>query len=295
MYSDLLFNFTQMIEDEGQDYGAEVLSQVAASKPLFVMDSGIKAHDIWHRADVLRECTELMGDETKKSAVRQMLYFSAGVMPDLESVENRYDYVAELEENITSFKDSDDEFASRLVALGPCGIDHDWESVEYEGRDHDYFDTQTVSDERDLFALELTLGKKLNMPVIVHSRKGFKETSDVLKAVKWNKGVIHGYSYSKSELDFFLDLGWYISFSGAVTYAGKRGAEDMAEIVTYVPKDRILIESDSPYYAPVPLKSSKNTPLNINYIYEYVAAKRGVSTPKLSSAVDENFKKLFLN
>ena len=147
--------------------------------------------------------------------------------------------------------------------------------------------------ERDLFALQLTLAKKLNMPLILHSRKGFKDTSDVLKAVKWNKGVVHGYSYSKAELDFFLDLGWYISFSGSVTYSGKKAALDMAETVAYVPKDRILIETDSPYYAPVPLKNTYNNPNNINYIYEYVASKRGLTASKLSSIVDANCEKLF--
>ena len=294
MYSDFLFNFTQMIQNEGAGYGDEVLAQMAQSKPFFALDSGLKPDDIWHRVDAFRECLDLLEDDDAKKIVRQALYFSAGVMGDLESVENRYEYVENLENTINDFKNSDDEFAGRLVAIGPCGIDHDWDSVEYEGRDHDYFDYQTVSDERDLFALQMTLGKKLNMPVIVHSRKGFNETADVLKAVKWNKGVIHGYSYSKSELDFFLDLGWYISFSGAVTYSGKKAAQDMAETVAYVPKDRILIESDSPYYAPVPLKNTVNSPANLHYVYEYISSKRNISSAKLSAAVDENFKRLFL-
>lgn len=294
MYSDLLFNFSQMTQDSGLDFGAQVLAEMAASKPLFALDSGIKADDIWHRVDDVHEAIQLIEDADAQRIANQMMYFSAGIMGDLDSVENRYEYIETLEDTITSFKDSDDEYSNRLIAIGPCGIDHDWDSVEYEGREHDYFDNSTISDERDLFALQMTLGKKLDMPVIVHSRRGFNETADVLKAIKWNKGVVHGYSYSKSELDFFLDLGWYISFSGAVTYSGKKGAQDMADIVSYVPKDRILIESDSPYYAPVPLKNTINTPNNMHYIYEYIASKRNVSTAKLSSVVDDNFKKLFL-
>ena len=294
MYSDLLFNFLQMTENSGTAYGAEILSQMAQSKPLFALDSGVSVQDIWQRSVLLKDCIDLIDDESEKKTAGQMIYLAAGIMPDYDSVEKRYDYVESLEETIRDFKSSDYPFADRLVAIGPCGIDHDWESVEYEGRAHDWFDDQTVLDETDLFALQLTLGKKLNMPVIVHSRRGFKETSDVLKAVKWNKGVVHGYAYSKSELDFFLDSGWYISFSGAVTYAGKKGAQDMSDTVTYVPKDRLLIESDSPYYAPVPLKNTENTPLNMKYIYDYIASKRGISTGKLSDTVDENFKRLFL-
>lgn len=294
MYSDLLFNFTKMTQTSDSDFTAQVLTEMATSKPFFALDTGIKADDLWNRVDLVREAIELIDDDNAKRIANQMMYFSAGIMGDLDSVENRYEYIETLEDTITSFKDSDDEFANRLVALGTCGIDHDWDSVEYEGREHDYFDNQTVSEERDLFALQMALAKKLNLPVIVHSRKGFNETSDVLKAIKWNKGVIHGYSYSKSELDFFLDLGWSISFSGAVTYSGKKAAQDMAELVAYVPKDRLFIETDSPYYAPVPLKNTSNTPNNIHYIYEYIASKRNVSSAKLSAAIDENFKKLFL-
>ena len=294
MSSDILFNFTQMIKDSGSGYGAQVLEEMTSAKPFFALDSGIRADDIWSRVEAVKECIELIDDADAKRIASQMMYFSAGIMPDLDSVENRYEYVENLEETINSFRDSGDEFSEKLVAIGPCGIDHDWDSVEFEGREHDYFDHNTVSDEKDLFALQMTLGKKLNMPVIVHSRKGFQETADVLKAVKWNQGVIHGYSYSKSEMDFFLDLGWYISFNGAVTYAGKKGALDMADIIEYVPKDRILIETDSPYYAPIPLKNTENNPNNISYIYDYVASKRGIAPSKLASIVEDNCKKLFL-
>ena len=293
MHSDLFFNFLQMTQDSSSAEGAEILSAIAQSKPSFLMDTGLKADDIWTRADFFRECFSFMNEEDQK-IIQKSLFFTAGITCDLDAIDNRYEYVENLENTINSFRDSDEDFGENLVAIGPCGIDHDWDSVEFEGRAHDYIDNRTIQDEKDLFALQLTLGKKLNMPVIVHSRKGFKDTVDVIKAVKWNKGVIHGYSYSKSELDFFLDLGWYISFNGAVTYAGKKNALDMAETVAYVPKDRILVETDSPYYAPVPLKNTQNSPVNINYIYDYIASKRGISSAKLNAAVDENSKKLFL-
>ena len=222
-----------------------------------------------------------------------MMYFTAGVMPDLDSVDNRFDVIENLENVINDFKESDSIFASHLIGIGPGGIDHDWDSVEYNGRNHEYFDYDTVNDEKDLFALQLTLAKKLNMPFVLHSRKGFKETSDVLKAVKWNRGLVHGFSYSQSELEFFLDLGWYISFSGSVTYAGKKAFSDMSELVSYVPKDRLLIESDCPFYPPVPVKNSTNIPQNIKYVYEYISSKRNISSHKLSEIVESNFQKLF--
>lgn len=293
MYSDFMFNFQQIIEESGLDEGAEILERMAGNHLFFGMDSGIKADDIWSRVKLFRKCLELIEDEDQKRALVNMIHFSAGIMPDYESVENRFEAVELLENTIIDFKNSDDDFADRLVAIGPSGIDHDWESVEYEGRTHDYFDNRTIRDEKDLFALQLTLAKKLNMPFILHSRRGFIETSDVLKAVKWNKGVVHGFAYTKSELDFFLDLGWYISFCGTVTYSGKKNFNDMAELVSYVPKDRLIIESDSPYYTPIPLKCVKNEPNHISYIYEYIASKRGIQRHKLCEIVDKNISNLF--
>lgn len=293
MYSDSCFNCYKISEDQGIGAAAEALELIASSKPNHLLDIGIRQDDIWARADRFRECLDYIDDEQAKTALKNSIYFAAGIMPDSDSVDNRFEAVENLENIINDFRNSDDEFASRLVAIGPCGIDHDWDSVEYEGRDHEYFDHQMMQDERDLFALQLTLGKKLNMPVIMHSRHGFSDTADVLKAVKWNKGVIHGFAYTQSELEFFLDLGWYISFSGTVTYSGKKSFSDMADVVAYVPKDRILIETDSPYYAPVPIKNAQNTPANIKYIYEYIASKRGMPMHKLSDAVDENFQRLF--
>lgn len=293
MYSDSFFNFYKISEDQGNVASAEALEAIACEKPNHLLDIGIRQDDIWARADRFRECLDFIDDDQAKQTLKNSIYFAAGIMPDSDSVDNRFDAVENLENIINDFRESDDEFASRLVAIGPCGIDHDWDSVEYEGRDHEYFAHQMIQDERDLFALQLTLGKKMNLPVIMHSRKGFSDTADVLKAVKWNKGVIHGFAYSQSELEFFLNLGWYISFSGTVTYSGKKSFSDMADVVAYVPKDRILIETDSPYYAPVPIKNAQNTPANIKYIYEYIASKRGMPMHKLSDAVDENFQRLF--
>lgn len=295
MYSDSLFNFSKITEEQPLEEAAELLYKIATPKPSFLLDTGIHEDDIFKRAQKISQSIELIEDIKINTNLKKSIYFAAGAMPDLKSVDNRFAAVEKLENTIKDFKESDNPFADHLVAIGPCGIDHDWDSVEYEGRDHDFFDNSTIDDERNLFALELTLGKKLNMPVIVHSRKGYKDTADVLKAIKWNNGVIHGFTYNQSELAFFLDMGWYISFSGTVTYAGKKSFYDMSDVVAYVPKDRLLIESDSPYYAPVPIKNVQNTPENIKYIYEYVASKRKISLLKLCEQVDNNFERLFLS
>ncbi|MBQ9623682.1 MAG: TatD family hydrolase [Treponema sp.] len=293
MYSDSLMNFFQITEELGLEQGADSLKEMERNDVLFALDTGIHADDIWARAGRVEECLDLIDDDIQRKHIQDMMYFTAGVMPDSDSVDNRFEIIENLENVINEFKESDSVFASHLVGIGPGGIDHDWDSVEFKGRDHEYFDYDTVKDEEDLFALQLTLAKKLNMPFVLHSRKGFKETSDVLKAVKWNRGVIHGFSYNQSELGFFLDLGWYVSFSGTVTYAGKKSFSDMSDLLNYVPKDRLLIETDCPFYPPVPVKSGSNIPANIKYIYEYIASKRNITSRKLSEIVDSNFQKLF--
>ena len=293
MYSDSLMNFYQITEELGLQQGADSLMEMEENDVSFALDSGIHVDDIWARTGRVEECLDLIEDDVQKKHIQNMMYFTAGVMPDSDSVDNRFEVVENLENVINDFKESDSIFASHLVGIGPGGIDHDWDSVEFKGRDHEYFDYNTVKDEKDLFALQLTLAKKLNMPFVLHSRNGFKETSDVLKAVKWNRGVVHGFSYSQSELEFFLDLGWYISFSGTVTYAGKKSFADMSDLLNYVPKDRLLIETDCPFYPPVPVKSGSNIPENIKYVYEYIASKRNITCRKLSEIVDSNFQKLF--
>ena len=113
----------------------------------------------------------------------------------------------------------------------------------------------------------------------------------MVKAVKWNRGVVHGFSYSQSELEFFLDLGWYISFSGTVTYAGKKSFSDMSELVNYVPKDRLLIETDAPYQSPV--LNHRHEPADVVNIYEEISRIRGISLKELCEAVEHNFDDVF--
>lgn len=294
MFADSFFDFFQTTEILGLEEGAKILSKIGLHET-FAIDSGANADDIFKRAERVEKCLEFFDEEKDKNLIRKiksMIYFCAGAMPSFSNVENPEKTVQKLEKSITEFKNSENDFSSHLVALGPCGIDHDWESLENGGREHDYFDSQTIYDERNLFELELELAKKLDLPVVVHSRKGFQDTMDILRTVKYNKGVVHGFSYSLSELDFFLNLGWYISFDGSVTFSSKNKNE-IAEMVSYIPLNRLLIESDSPYYAPIPVKGSANEPENLKYIYEFIASKRKMQPLKLNEKIQNNMRKLF--
>ena len=259
MYADSFLNFYLTVQEFGLEAGANILARFGSHECL-ALDSGTSADDIWKRTELVSKCLDFFDPEKEANLIRkikQSIYFCAGAIPTCENIEKGDETVSLLEKNINEFKNSENEFASHLVAIGPCGIDHDWESAENGGRTHDFFDRNSIIEERNFFEQELLLAKKLDLPVIVHSRKSFQHTMDILRAVKWNKGVIHGFSYSQSELEFFLNMGWYISFDGSVTFSGKNKNE-MAEMVSYVPLNRLLIESDSPFYAPIPVKDRKS-------------------------------------
>ena len=294
MYADSFLNFYLTVQEFGLEEGANILSRFGSHECLAI-DTGLFADDIWKRAELVSKCLDFFDPEKESNLIRkikQSIYFCAGVMQNSENIEKGEQTIALLEKNITEFRNSENEFSSHLVAIGPCGIDHDWESSENGGRTHDFFDRSSIIEERNFFEQELLLAKKLDLPVIVHYRKSFQHTMDILRVVKWNKGVIHGFSYSLSELEFFLNMGWYISFDGSITFSGKNKNE-IAEMVSYVPLNRLLIESDSPFYAPIPVKGTVNSPENLKYIYEYIASKRKMQSLKLNEKIQNNMKKLF--
>lgn len=294
MFADSFLNFYLTVQEFGLEAGANILSRFGSHECL-ALDAGTSADDIWKRTELISQCLETFDPEKEANLIRkikQSIYFCAGAVQTSENIEKVEQTINLLEKNINEFKNSENEFSSHLVAIGPCGIDHDWESAKNGGRTHDFFDRSTIIEERNFFEQELLLAKKLDLPVIVHSRKSFQHTMDILHAVKWNKGVIHGFSYSQSELEFFLNMGWYISFDGSVTFSGKNKNE-IAEMVSYVPLNRLLIESDSPFYAPIPVKGTVNSPENLKYIYEYIASKRKMQSLKLNEKIQNNMKKLF--
>lgn len=294
MYADSFINFLELSSSFSTEEIASFLFRFG-NHECFVLDTGTFARDIFKRVDFIQNCLETFDADEQKNIInkiKQSVYFCAGVMPSFKSIENPVNSVCELENAIKEFKASESDFFNHLVAIGPCGLDHDWTSNNENGRTIDFLDRNTIVDEQSLFEQQLLLSKKLDLPVVIHSRKSFQESMDVLRSVKGCRGVVHGFSYSLSELQFFLNMDFYISFDGTVTFSGKTKAE-IEEMVSYVPLNRLLLESDSPYYSPIPVKGTVNTPENLKYIYEFVSAKRKMQPLKLNEKVQNNFKKLF--
>lgn len=285
MFSDTHFHFHHLIED-GLD-GAEILTKLVERNMFFGLDIGTKCDDLLRRHVQFQETFAKMQPGVRDAA-SEMIYFSAGIWPDVDEIKNRTKSVKKLIDSIDTFMDK-----THLVAIGECGLDHHWNPGGVDGRCETDFDQTVYEGEKELFQLQIELAQKMNLPVIVHSRDAFDDTIDCIKNMGYHNGIIHCYSYGKKEAEKFLDLGWHIAFGGGVTYTKKTRMDEMIELLRYVPDDRILMETDSPYLAPVPLRGQVNTPVFIEHCYNFVAQARGILASELSVIVDRNIRALF--
>lgn len=166
----------------------------------------------------------------------------------------------------------------KVVAIGEIGLDYYWE----ENPPRDF--------QQQVFRAQLELALELDLPVIVHDREAHGDSLAIVKEYPALRGVFHCYSGSVEMARELLALGWYLGFDGPVTYKNARKTVEVAEMV---PLDRILIETDSPYMSPVPLRGKRNDSRNVFYIAEKLAQIKGMTTEELARLTMENGKSLF--
>ena len=298
MYSDTHFHFehtTVRDNKENKVNGVEILTEMARRKCFFGLDIGTESDDLLLRQQVIDNTIAMMKDTLLADRARKFIYFAAAIWPSVEEIKDRFNSIKTLKEQILQAEKNDDgeTLHRKIIAIGECGLDHHWNPSGVDGRCESDFDQKMFDAERELFEMQLEYAKELNLPVIIHSRDAFQDTLDCIKNVGYDNGIIHCYSYGVEEAKAFLDRGWYISFSGGVTYTKKSKMEAMKELLLLIPEDRILLETDSPYLAPVPLRGQMNTPVNVEHTYKYIAEIRGVEVENLSDTVDSNVKTLF--
>ena len=166
-----------------------------------------------------------------------------------------------------------------LVGIGECGIDiSNWDG----GR--------SIQDQVNLFEMQAKLAKKFDLPLIIHNRQGDEYVLEVLEKIGPPKGVIHCFSSSWEFAEKVLNLGFYISFSGFITYDSK---ESLQKVVKKVPNSRFLIETDSPYLPPEGHRHEKNEPKYVKLIAEKIALTKGVSLEEVAESSTRNARDLF--
>lgn len=168
----------------------------------------------------------------------------------------------------------------RIVAIGETGLDY----FRVEDQNMDW--------QRERFVRHIHAAKQVNKPLIIHTRNASDDTMRILKeeGADQCRGVMHCFAEDWEVAKKALDLGFYISFSGIVTF---KSATQVQEVARKCPIDRVLVETDSPYLAPVPLRGKTNEPAYVRHTAQFVADLKGVSLEQLAAQTTDNFFELF--
>lgn len=168
---------------------------------------------------------------------------------------------------------------SKVVGIGEIGLDYYWDSVPRERQ-------------KTEFARQIKLAFDHQLPIVIHMRDATQDTLDVLRANKQflTKGIMHCYSGSVENVHDFIELGFYISLGGPVTFVNAKTPKEVARIV---PSERLLIETDSPYLAPHPFRGKQNSPALLPLIAKEIAMIRLQSVESIAELTTQNSKDLF--
>ena len=161
-------------------------------------------------------------------------------------------------------------------AIGEIGLDY-------------HYSPETRKEQMALFAAQLEEARRRNLPVIIHTREAADDTIALLREIP-SRGVIHCFTGSPNEAKAYLDLGFYISISGIVTF---KAAENVRESALVVPDDRIMIETDAPFLAPVPMRGKPNEPAFVKYTCEFLAKLRGIAPDDFAELTFANAERAF--
>jgi len=172
------------------------------------------------------------------------------------------------------------KLSKKIIGIGETGLDF-------------YYDYSDRSVQKKLFIEHIRAARELNLPLIVHTRSAEEETYEILKSENKDKNLkilIHCFTGTKTFAHKLIDLGCYISASGVVTF---KKSKDLAETFYSLPNDRILVETDSPYLSPEPLRGKPNEPSHILHTVKFLANLKNVDIESFSKITSSNFFKLF--
>jgi len=197
------------------------------------------------------------------------IYITYGIHPE-EVKENSYLSLDDIENKIKN---------SRVIGIGETGLDF-YHSIEFKKKQYEIFESH------------IKASIEFDLPIIIHQRNSEKETIDILKKYKNDKLkiVFHCFTGSKNLLEFCLENKYYISLSGIVTF---KNANLLREIIKNASLDYLLVETDSPYLAPMPMRGKDNEPSFVKFTAEYLANFYSIKREAFFKITDNNFYKLF--
>ncbi len=197
------------------------------------------------------------------------MYTTAGISPnDIEDFKQEdLDKIENIAKN------------QKVVAIGEIGLDYHW-------------NTENKSIQKDVFISQIKIANKLNLPIVIHTRDAIYDTLDILKNKMQckQKGVFHCCPLNKDLVREGLKLGFNISLAGPITFKNSKYAD---EIINMIPLDRLLIETDSPYLSPEPLRGKRNDSRNVKYIAQKIAEIKDITLEEVAKSTYSNTKKIF--
>lgn len=166
----------------------------------------------------------------------------------------------------------------KVLAIGEIGLDY-------------YWNTENKEIQKKVFIEQIRIANELDLPIVIHTRDAVMDTIQILKENNvQNRGVFHCCPQNRELIKEALKLGFYISFAGPITFKNSKNADEM---INLVPNDRLLIETDSPYLSPEPVRGTRNIPSNVKFIAQKIADVKGVTLEELEKITVENTERIF--
>ncbi len=214
-------------------------------------------------------------ESTKKiqelSSLYDNVYFLSGVHPEELTKKSYKDILKDLKEIEEIAKNK------KCLGIGEIGFEYHYENL-------------LDKKQKELFEKQIEIAERLNKPIIIHSRDSFSDTYNVLKNNK-QKTLIHCFDYGLYEMEKFLELGFYISFTGMITFKNVR--KEIIECVLKIPENRLLIETDAPFLSPEPKRGKINEPSFVKYILEKASEIKNIDIKHLEDIVNQNTRDFF--
>lgn len=208
------------------------------------------------------------------------IYATCGISPNdiPQSEDELWKSIAKIEDMV---KQTQIEKKKIVVAIGEIGLDYYWEK-----------DEQRRNMQKIAFKKQIDLANQLELPIVIHTRDAVMDTIQILKEneVK-HKGIFHCCPQNRELIKEALKLGFYISFAGPITFKNSKNADEMIKLV---PNDRILIETDSPYLAPEPVRGTRNDPRNVKYVANKIAICKELGIEEVSKMTFDNACRIFV-
>ena len=250
----MLFDTHAHLNDPAFDLDREGLMAGLAAKGIgYVMNAGCSL--------------ESSGDIIQMAERYPWLYASVGSHPDSADEVN--------EEVIEEYRKLARH--EKVKAIGEIGLDYYYEDIPREVQ-------------KKAFIMQMELARELKLPVVIHERDAHQDGMDIVRQFRDVKGVFHCYSGSAEMARQLVDMGWYIGFTGVLTFKNARKA---IETAASIPLDRIVIETDCPFMSPEPFRGRRNDPSRVCYMAQKLAEIRGISVEEAEKATFENGKRLY--